>query len=1295
MLNSCRAFRVDPSSAIAIMLVEWAELILRELQVEIAAKAEEEEPLQGGEHMLDLFAGTSAALVAFLLEGGVVAHYRWIELDSASALVVVPTVRWALQNFGGQVNYRTFARAFECRDVNELRWEDLTIEGSPVSLVPCGSPCQGFSRAPVMSLGLAHPGSVLLLRALDVIDMVKVMNPCAIHIFENVNIGETHPEVLLYLEMRLGRRGVLSDAAWVACSHRVRYWNVNVQDIEWPQEDVGPSWAEVLARAGEGQEPQDCFWNDHHPMAELNRIGEPVRKTTTFMASDGNTRTMRLPPAGTGKGLVWEAATAQWALPGPMAVALGMSVPEDLAREILQTGIPAGIYRGKLGNAMNVRVLRLIMRGALRVRDNDNIGLIMSGLELSRAERAQGDELTAALDDLDLSDSVPTGREARGEEAPADTEIPLGMGYHDEAPESGWSTSFDEELDEHELDHADGILMESIGEDLLPIGNQPMGAGGFVELGKPYSEHVARDVDASLDTEFDPPPDVKALKQEVRDIILELRAVQLGQREAHLGTEWSTEKLNQYLLQLMESSLNGKHFQANRYSLHADVWEELFKLMHELEFQEPLLTKPQKRVLGVVRTGYRMEFQRLEKMLTDGRPRAAKKRRAVERLLARVVGPNRVKEFLREDSDRPRPIHFPNHATCEPHMEFIRSTRDELMKSGALRRWFDLPWRIHRGLPPHLVHPFAVAYSESKDKYRLCTDMRYLNLWLKYISFKFESLEDLVALVKAMQRAGNEVFMCLSDMKSGYHHLGIDPAFWTYCAVVIDGEYYVYTVVSFGMTTAVQLYSQVEGEKHRCLKALGLQLIQYIDDRCSPYTSVASALYFETKIVRVVTLLGGYLSFGDVSYEEGQIRFSKMQLFPLRHAIFLGLLVEVPDKSVLWIKIPTKKVEYFKQVVITLLAQTECTPREKAKFVGLTMSFLPAVRPGRLYVRSMFKALTGEVAWDSKEGISVTERAVMQQWLDKIDTWNGARGSRPAVVLTIAADASVELGAAYTVSKTFTDGVKEYPTIIQMTEEQSLTGSAVREAIIIRMAVRVAIDTYGAALLRGFTIRYLGDNEGLCSALEGWGAHTDRLSMEILMLWEMLLEAGIDFQAVWRSRETEELRHADWLGKEGAVDPSSWALCQVEFTRIAARCQAITGRMPSADGMADHFNAKAAVFVSKERCPGSAGVDFFEQVAMLSGVCLATGEKHLVWLNGDFSRMRQILVAIGDAKMDVILVYPVWPAPWRDLLEFLPVVSGPHLIPNRPRLFKAGPRVAKTDTERTRFRVAWVLIVHS
>ena len=73
----------------------------------------------------------------------------------------------------------------------------------------------------------------------------------------------------------------------------------------------------------------------------------------------------------------------------------------------------------------------------------------------------------------------------------------------------------------------------------------------------------------------------------------------------------------------------------------------------------------------------------------------------------------------------------------------------------------------------------------------------------------------------------------------------------------------------------------------------------------------------------------------------------------------------------------------------------------------------------RLHVRAMFKALTGEVSWDSPEAIQVTERHVMQRWLDKVDEWNGARGSRPPVVLTIAADASVELGAAYTVEKSF------------------------------------------------------------------------------------------------------------------------------------------------------------------------------------------------------------------------------------------------------------------------------------
>ena len=1272
-------------------IAQEAEVQLVLLIEMIERAAEDESALEGGEFVLDLFAGTASALVALLLEGGVVSHYKWVELDSASALVIVPTVKWALENFEGQVNHVTFRDSFSCRDVNQLSWADLVIDNTPVSLVPCGSPCQGFSRAPEVSLGLAHPGSVLLLRALDIIDMVRVLNSEAVYVFENVNIGETHPDVLEYLESRLGTVGALSDAAWVQPSHRLRYWNVNVRGIPWPHEDVGISWGEALHRAGEGHEPQWCYNDDHFPMAEINVFGEPVKKTFTFMASDTNTRTMRLPPKGTGTGLVWSEAEGCSVPPGPMAVALGMSVPEDLAREIVSTGIPASLYRGKLGNAMSVRVLQLILGRVLEARKEWG-GIIPPPVPGVPEERERGAYRLRSLDDWDDGEMLlpdTSKRMYEGERRGA--EAPLGA----EQLTSDFSQLGNaEHVDEAELDHMEGMLWESIGEDLLSVDHLPKGGGGFAELGKPYSEHIAQNSGDALDKDYDPPPDVEALKQELRSIIGELRRVQLGESSPSLGSEWTTEQLNTHLQNLMDGSLNGKHFQANRYSMHAEVWEELFKLMKELGLQEPELTKPQKKVLGVVKTGYRMEFQKLSKMATDGRPRAAKKKRAVERLLSKVVGRDRIHEFLKEDSDEPRPVHFPNHATCEPHTEFIRTTRDELVKSGALKKWFDLPWHIHKGKPPWLVHPFAVAFSESKNKYRLCTDMRYLNLWLKYIPFKFESLEDLLAIIRLMQEGGNQVFLCLSDMKSGYHHLGIDPAFWTYCAVVIDGEYYVYTVVSFGMTTAVQLYSQVEGEKHRCLRALGLKMVQYIDDRCSPYTSTGEALFYESKIVRIVTLLGGYLSFGDVTYEEGQIRFSKMQLFPLREAVFLGIQVEVHSGGELWIRIPAKKIEYFKKVTRELLAKTECTPREKAKFTGLTMSFLPAIRPGRLHVRAMFKALTGEVSWDSPEAIQVTERHVMQQWLDKVDEWNGARGSRPPVVLTIAADASVELGAAYTVEKSFYDGQKEYPTIVTMSKEQSLTGSAVREVIVIRLAVETAVQTYGAKKLRGFTVRYLGDNEGLCFALEGWGAHTDRLSAEILELWELLLKFGIEFQAVWQPRTSPELKHADWLGKEGAIDPSSWELCNAESTRIIKRCKAIIGRTPTADGMADHFNAKARVFFSKERCPGSAGVDFFEHTATLAGLDEDTGEKHLVWLNGDFSKMRQILLAIGVAKMDVILVYPVWPAPWKDLLDFLPIISGPHLIPNRPRLFKAGPRVEKTDTERTRFRVAWVLIVH-
>ena len=267
---------------------------------------------------------------------------------------------------------------------------------------------------------------------------------------------------------------------------------------------------------------------------------------------------------------------------------------------------------------------------------------------------------------------------------------------------------------------------------------------------------------------------------------------------------------------------------------------------------------------------------------------------------------------------------------------------------------------------------------------------------------------------------------------------------------------------------------------------------------------MGKALFYETCIVRLVTALGGYLSFGDVTYEEGQIRFSKMQLFPLQTGQFLGYLVDLARKAVV---VPEKKLEYFKKLTRELLQERETTPRQKARFVGLVVSFIKAIVPAKLYIRRMFKCITGEVKWDAAYETPEEERQVMERWVNHVDEWNGRRWVKRPVVLTLAGDASINIGAAYEVRKTLSDGMFKHPIIITMEPAIAGRGSTVREANICKRAVEVALQQEPERL-RNSTVEYIGDNEGMCSTLNNWWARDPWLAAELEQLYELCMRAA-------------------------------------------------------------------------------------------------------------------------------------------------------------------------------------------
>ena len=1108
-------------------------------------------------------------------------------------------------------------------------------------------------------------------------------------------------------------------------------------------------------------------------------------------------------PGATGTGLVqWTDTDGRVTLvvPPVAAVAVTMGVPRGLITLILShyeegqclhtLGLTEADYRRGLGNSMSVMELVKFLRrnGTEPATSTAPVCMDTGGGGCARDDRAvrfeehvaQQDDscsMSPSSDDSDGGQDVgePAGPSAVDVEGGGDTPrapggTPARREVNDydktksftweEAPGSalvpppkvawGWT---DEDQEERSLmEHPDDIDLLDLGEDLLELPNLPAGAPRaepavrgeealtFREAGTPYNERRerARPKSAFLDPEAPGPPCDAKIVAEVDRIVSALKAAQDNPGLATLGADWSIEQTNQHLRELMDQALDGKHFKALRYQEHIAAWRALFSAMQRLGFQKNELTKPQARILKILGQGYFLQFQPLHNMFTDGRPRARHKFAAARRLVRNTVGEQRADLFMRMDAERPPPLHFGNHRSCEDNKIFVREARDEFLRSGAMRRWYDLPFAVHRGRPPRVVNPLSVAFSAARNKYRLCYDMRYVNCWLRYHGFRFETIEELLALIKIME-AQHDVYICLSDMKSGYHHIPVHPDCWTYCAVVIDGEYYYFPAMSFGMSSAVEVYCAVEGEKHRCLRHLGLRLVQYIDDRASPYSSIGSALFHESLIVQLVSALGGFLSFGDVSYDEiGRILFSKMQLYPLRCGIFLGFMIDILNKRV---SIPEKKLKYFIGVCEQLLSQDVTSSREKAQFAGLVVSFMKAVVPARLYVRQMFRALTGVISWDKAYSTPAEERAVILRFRNGIRQWNGRLWVRSPTGFVLCGDASINLGAAYevtdyaeepalaatthaaapeefdpgpglrpqgysgprlAVAKTISDGGRLKHTItVHIDPEVAARGSTVREAHVCRKSVQVVLEQHGEEL-RGSTIVYIGDNLGMSQVLENWWAHDEHLCRELELLYDSLMGYGVDFRSDWERRTTARMIKSDRLGKTDAVDNSAWELCETETERIIKMYCRFTrtklhphGRRPTIDGMADPTNTKAPLWISRELTPGGAGANFFDHLGLMAGPAGDGEPKHLVWLNGDFGRMSDILAAIWEYRLDVILIFPIWPASWRDMVDLMPHVKGwgPNLMPNRPRLFKAGPQVTTEDLGAIRYRVASRLIL--
>ena len=332
----------------------------------------------------------------------------------------------------------------------------------------------------------------------------------------------------------------------------------------------------------------------------------------------------------------------------------------------------------------------------------------------------------------------------------------------------------------------------------------------------------------------------------------------------------------------------------------------------------------------------------------------------VEQCLTHFKGDFKGKSF---DSDRPPTIVLENSRSCAQFSDFISTTILQWVSAGVLSVWGE----IGQVSPPYLVLPLTVEPS----KPRLCHDERYLNLWIKDLPFKLDHLSDLPRYVLPGH------YQKTFDEKSGYQHVYLHPSSRTFFGLYWQGFYFTFCMLPFGWKASAFAVSGAA-------RFFSVPLFQYIDDRHLGQLLVQSskqpwAPSYQNAVAAAYILC--YLLVEACYF----VNLSKSQCTPFTFVTFLGFICYSSRQAFL---IPEEKKVKFKVLRENVLASKTLTLKTLQRFAKKAVSFSLAIAGCKLYLREIFKAVSGLVR-NSKPAIKVTGllQSELEYWRF-LDDWS-------------------------------------------------------------------------------------------------------------------------------------------------------------------------------------------------------------------------------------------------------------------------------------------------------------------
>ena len=240
-------------------------------------------------------------------------------------------------------------------------------------------------------------------------------------------------------------------------------------------------------------------------------------------------------------------------------------------------------------------------------------------------------------------------------------------------------------------------------------------------------------------------------------------------------------------------------------------------------------------------------------------------------------------------------------------------------------------------------------------------------------SLSYSSVDHVVNLILSL---GKGTHLGKVDLKHAYRQIPVHPRDHHLLGIMWDQRVYIDRALPFGLRSAPKIFSAVSDMIAWAFYRLGIQYqVHYLDDFLflEPPSTRGAASVIDVAL-RALDYLGFPVSRNKI---EG----------PATCITFLGVLI---DTEAFELRLPTGKLQRIRSLLRVWKAKKSCRRKELESLLGLLSHAATVVRPGRTFLRELFRLLHLTRAPHHFVRLTAGARADLAWWWCFLKEWSGS-----------------------------------------------------------------------------------------------------------------------------------------------------------------------------------------------------------------------------------------------------------------------------------------------------------------